>query len=101
MTFRVNRAFALIKSGKAATRGKVSLIGRLPLTAEKATKKEDDEIFQLRTLRVQEAALKVLKARRRVDAATLSSELTELLKVNSIFKIMKDNMRLFFKPVIF
>ena len=81
MTFRVNRAFALIKSGKAATRGKVSLIGRLPLTAEKASKKEDDEIHQLRALRVQEAALKVLKARRKVDTTTLSSELTELLKV--------------------
>ncbi|CBY40740.1 unnamed protein product [Oikopleura dioica] len=94
MTFRVNRAFALIKSGKAATRGKVSLIGRLPLTAEKASKKEDDEIFQLRTLRVQEAALKVLKARRRVDAATLSSELTELLKSQFLptMKMIKEQL---------
>lgn len=40
--FRVNRAFALIKNGKVAPRGKVSLIGRLPLVAEKNSRKDDE-----------------------------------------------------------
>ena len=40
--FRVNRAFALIKGGKVAPRGKVSLIGRLALTAEKNSRKDDE-----------------------------------------------------------
>ena len=44
--FRVNRAFALIKGGKVAPRGKVSLIGRLALTAEKNSRK-DDEVKKL------------------------------------------------------
>ena len=46
--FRVNRAFALIKAGKVVSRGKVSLIGRLALTAEKNTRKEDEVFFQLK-----------------------------------------------------
>ena len=38
------------------------------------------ELNQLRSLRVQEAALKILKSRRRIGAADFTCELVELLK---------------------
>ena len=42
-------------------RGKVSLVGRLPLVAERVNKEGSDEIEQLRAMRIQEAILKILK----------------------------------------
>ena len=78
--FRINRGFALIKGGKAAPRGKVSLIGRLPLVAEKVNKDEKDEIEEFRAMRCQEAIVKILKTRKTMSLANLTSELIEILK---------------------
>ena len=58
ITFRINRAFALIKGGKVAPRGKVSLIGRLPLVAERPNADDQAEVEQLRGMRVQVKYLK-------------------------------------------
>lgn len=78
--FRVNRSFSLIKGGKVAPRGKVSLIGRLPLVADRASKKELDDIALIRSLRTQEAIQKILKSRKSVTKADLVSELVDMLK---------------------
>jgi hypothetical protein len=78
--FRINRAFALIKGAKVAPRGKVSLIGRLPLVADKNSRKEDEELYQLRALRIQEAASKVMKSRRKITPTDFTCQIIEILK---------------------
>ncbi|PAV67940.1 hypothetical protein WR25_01186 [Diploscapter pachys] len=78
--FYINHDFHLIKNGKPQTRGKVNLIGRLQLTMEPTADKEHEEIIALREFRVQEAIVKILKTRKSITSAQLTSELVELLK---------------------
>ena len=92
--FRINRGFALIKGGKVAPRGKVSLIGRLPLVAERPNSDDQQEIEQVRGMRTQEAIIKIMKSRKKSTLANLTSELVEVLRAQFLppKKIIKVNM---------
>ncbi|KAK6636642.1 Cullin-5 [Polyplax serrata] len=78
--FWVNQEFALVKNGKIQKRGKINLIGRLQLSTERSKEEENESIVQLRILRVQEAIIKILKMRKKINNAQLQSELVDILK---------------------
>ncbi|VDM96638.1 unnamed protein product [Thelazia callipaeda] len=78
--FWINQQFAVVKNGKEQNRGRINLIGRLPLSSETNVQLEHDDIIALRVLRVQEAIVKVMKVRKRCQSAQLQTELIELLK---------------------
>lgn len=93
--FYVNQEFAIVKNGKSQRRGKVfthqlehsiswictemtcfiifqlNLIGRLQLSTERSIQEDNQSIVQLRILRVQEAIIKIMKVRKRLNNATL------------------------------
>ncbi|VDO63156.1 unnamed protein product [Heligmosomoides polygyrus] len=78
--FYINHDFHLIKNGKEQHRGRINLIGRLQLTMESSASKEHEDIVALRELRVQEAAVKIMKMRKTITSAQLQTELVEMLK---------------------
>eukprot|EP00095_Tigriopus_kingsejongensis_P002852 maker-scaffold442_size170051-snap-gene-0.30 protein:Tk02852 transcript:maker-scaffold442_size170051-snap-gene-0.30-mRNA-1 annotation:"Cullin-5" len=78
--FWINHDFAMVKNGKLQKRGKVSLIGRLQLCTDKAKEEENEGIMQLRIFRTQEAIIKILKMRKRINNAQLQTELVDILK---------------------
>lgn len=69
--FWVNQEFALIKNGKPQKRGKINLIGRLQLSTERSQQEDNQSIVQLRILRTQEAIIKIMKMRKRLNNAAL------------------------------
>ncbi|KFM65638.1 Cullin-5, partial [Stegodyphus mimosarum] len=78
--FWVNQEFSLMKNSKPQKRGKVNLIGRLQLSTERSEQEENERIVLLRTLRTQEAIMKIMKMRKQVTNAQLQTELVEILK---------------------
>lgn len=58
----------------------MNLIGRLQLSTERSKEEENESIVQLRILRVQEAIIKILKMRKKINNAQLQSELVDILK---------------------
>jgi len=79
--FRVNNKFQLMgKNGRIMKRGRVNLIGRLQLQAEKTREEEAESILRVRTLRTQEAIMKILKMRKKISFPMLHIELTNVLK---------------------
>ncbi|XP_030851115.1 cullin-5-like isoform X3 [Strongylocentrotus purpuratus] len=78
--FWVNQDFAVIKNGKPQKRGKINLIGRLQLSTERSTEEDKEGIVQLRILRTQEAIVKIMKMRKKLNNAQLQTELVEILK---------------------
>ncbi|PIO68065.1 cullin family protein, partial [Teladorsagia circumcincta] len=78
--FYINHDFRLIKNGKEQQRGRINLIGRLQLSMESSATKEHEDIVALRELRVQEAAVKIMKMRKTITSAQLQTELVEMLK---------------------
>ncbi|KAK0162294.1 hypothetical protein PV327_008643 [Microctonus hyperodae] len=78
--FWVNQEFAIIKNGKLQKRGKINLIGRLQLSTERSKEEDNQCIVQLRILRVQEAIIKILKMRKKINNAQLQTELVDILK---------------------
>ncbi|XP_077975041.1 cullin-5-like [Styela clava] len=78
--FSVNHQYALIKNGKVQKRGRINLIGRLQLSTERTREEDNEGIIQLRILRTQEAIVKILKMRKRINHAQLQTELVEMLK---------------------
>uniref|UniRef100_A0A1A9WJC8 Cullin-5 n=1 Tax=Glossina brevipalpis TaxID=37001 RepID=A0A1A9WJC8_9MUSC len=78
--FQVNQEFAVVKNGKSQRRGKLNLIGRLQLSTERSIQEDNQSIVQLRILRVQEAIIKIMKMRKRINNATLQAELIDILK---------------------
>ncbi|VDM56359.1 unnamed protein product [Angiostrongylus costaricensis] len=78
--FFINHDFHLIKNGKNQLRGRINLIGRLQLSMESTASKEHEDIVALRELRVQEAAVKIMKMRKTITSAQLQTELVEMLK---------------------
>ena len=78
--FRINHDFAMVKNGKVQKRGKVSLIGRLQLSTDRAREEENEGIMQLRIFRTQEAIIKILKMRKRISNGQLQTELVDILK---------------------
>lgn len=79
-SFWINQEFGLVKMGKLLKRGKINLIGRLQLSTEKSKEEDNENIVQLRILRVQEAIIKILKMRKRISNAQLQTELVDILK---------------------
>lgn len=69
--FWINQEFALIKNGKPQKRGKINLIGRLQLSTERSQQEDNQSIVQLRILRTQEAIIKIMKMRKRINNAAL------------------------------
>lgn len=87
--FWINQEFAIIKNGKIQRRGKVcslfrvvfyvkvklisqmNLIGRLQLSTERSQQEDNQSIVQLRILRTQEAIIKIMKMRKRLNNAAL------------------------------
>lgn len=49
----------------------MNLIGRLQLSTERSIQEDNQSIVQLRILRVQEAIIKIMKMRKRMNNATL------------------------------
>lgn len=49
----------------------LNLIGRLQLSTERSIQEDNQSIVQLRILRVQEAIIKIMKVRKRLNNATL------------------------------
>ncbi|XP_055375208.1 cullin-5 [Condylostylus longicornis] len=78
--FWVNQEFAIIKNGKMQRRGKLNLIGRLQLSTERSQQEDNQSIVQLRILRTQEAIIKIMKMRKRINNAALQAELVDILK---------------------
>ncbi|XP_034940413.1 cullin-5 isoform X2 [Chelonus insularis] len=78
--FWVNQEFAIIKNGKLQKRGRINLIGRLQLSTERSKEEDNQCIVQLRILRVQEAIIKILKMRKKINNAQLQTELVDILK---------------------
>uniref|UniRef100_A0AC34QHY8 Cullin family profile domain-containing protein n=1 Tax=Panagrolaimus sp. JU765 TaxID=591449 RepID=A0AC34QHY8_9BILA len=78
--FWVNHEFALFKNDKPQPRGKLNLIGRLNVAVDPQVELECEEVMQLRTFRLQEAIVKIMKTRRKMTSAQLQTELVELLK---------------------
>ncbi|XP_019847093.1 cullin-5 [Bactrocera dorsalis] len=78
--FSVNQEFAVVKNGKAQRRGKMNMIGRLQLSTERSQQEDNQSIVQLRILRTQEAIIKIMKMRKRLNNATLQAELIDILK---------------------
>lgn len=90
--FYINQEFAIVKNGKSQRRGKVrtpisglnrfnsnllspfpqlNLIGRLQLSTERSQQEDNQSIVQLRILRTQEAIIKIMKVRKRMNNAAL------------------------------
>jgi cullin-5 len=65
--FWINQEFCLIKNDRPQTRGKLNLIGRLQLNQDPGIEQEHEEILQLRTFRVQEAIVKIMKTRKKLN----------------------------------
>lgn len=78
--FYINHQFGIMKNGKLQKRGKLNLIGRLQLSTDKAREEDNEGIIRLRELRTQEAIVKILKMRKKISNAQLSSELVFILK---------------------
>ncbi|XP_066586971.1 cullin-5 [Prorops nasuta] len=78
--FWVNQEFAIVKNGRLQKRGKINLIGRLQLSTERSEEEDNQSIVQLRILRVQEAIIKILKMRKKINNAQLQTELIDILK---------------------
>uniref|UniRef100_A0A1I7ZH63 Cullin-5 n=1 Tax=Steinernema glaseri TaxID=37863 RepID=A0A1I7ZH63_9BILA len=78
--FWINKEFAIIKGSKPQKHGRMSVIGRLPLTIEQLNRREHDDIIALRELRTQEAIVKIMKTRKTMTSAQLETELVEILK---------------------
>ncbi|KAL3101325.1 hypothetical protein niasHT_028081 [Heterodera trifolii] len=78
--FWLNHEFCLIKNEKPQSRGKINLIGRLQLNQDAGIEQEHEEILQLRTFRVQEAIVKIMKTRKRLNQAQLQTELVDVLR---------------------
>jgi len=79
--FWINHDFSLVKQGKIQNRGRLNLIGRMPLTLDKKTQEQDESaIVELRKYRVQEGIIKIMKSRRQMRHVELCSELLELLR---------------------
>ena len=49
----------------------LNLIGRLQLSTERSVQEDNQSIVQLRILRTQEAIIKIMKMRKRMNNATL------------------------------
>lgn len=56
------------------------MIGRLQLSTEKCKEEDNESIIQLRILRTQEAIVKIMKMRRKMNNSQLQTELVEMLK---------------------
>lgn len=89
--FWINQDFSIIKNGKIQRRGKVchlefnflfeyfflsifeqiNLIGRLQLSTERSQQEDNQSIVQLRILRTQEAIIKIMKMRKKLNNALL------------------------------
>uniref|UniRef100_A0A1L8DX62 Cullin-5 n=1 Tax=Nyssomyia neivai TaxID=330878 RepID=A0A1L8DX62_9DIPT len=78
--FWVNQEFALIKNNRPQRRGKINMIGRLQLSTERSQQEDNQSIVQLRILRTQEAIIKIMKMRKRLNNAALQAELIDILK---------------------
>ncbi|KAL5285463.1 CUL5 family protein [Megaselia abdita] len=92
--FYINQEFAVIKNGKPQTRGKLNLVGRLQLSTEKSQQEDNQSIVELRILRTQEAIIKIMKHRKRMNNADLQAELITILK-NMFFpsrKMIKEQL---------
>ena len=79
-TFWINHNFALYKNDKVQTRGKLNLVGRFNPVNDPQIELECEEVMQLRTFRLQEAIVKIMKTRRKMTSAQLQTELVEMLK---------------------
>uniref|UniRef100_A0A914HHC4 Cullin-5 n=1 Tax=Globodera rostochiensis TaxID=31243 RepID=A0A914HHC4_GLORO len=77
--FWLNQEFCLIKNDKPQSRGRINLIGRLQLNQDAGIEQEHEEILQLRTFRVQEAIVKIMKTRKKLNQAQLQTELVDVL----------------------
>ncbi|XP_059614263.1 cullin-5 [Phlebotomus argentipes] len=78
--FWVNQEFALIKNNRPQRRGKINMVGRLQLSTERSQQEDNQSIVQLRILRTQEAIIKIMKMRKRLNNAALQAELIDILK---------------------
>ncbi|XP_037027096.1 cullin-5 isoform X2 [Bradysia coprophila] len=78
--FWINQEFAIIKNGKIQRRGKMNLIGRLQLSTERSQQEDNQSIVQLRILRTQEAIIKIMKMRKRLNNGALQAELIDILR---------------------
>ncbi|XP_037944656.1 cullin-5 [Teleopsis dalmanni] len=78
--FYINQDFAVVKNCKSQRRGKLNLIGRLQLSTERSQQEDNQSIVQLRILRTQEAIIKIMKMRKRINNASLQAELIDILK---------------------
>lgn len=78
--FRINEEFAIVKNGKVQRRGKINLIGRLQLNTERSVHEDNQSIVQLRILRTQEAIIRIMKMRKKLNNAALQVELIDILK---------------------
>uniref|UniRef100_A0A914Y272 Cullin-5 n=1 Tax=Panagrolaimus superbus TaxID=310955 RepID=A0A914Y272_9BILA len=78
--FWINGDFGITKNEKIQPRGRLNLIGRLNVIADATTDQECDEVIRLRCFRLQEAIIKIMKARRKISSAQLEVELVEQLK---------------------
>ena len=70
------------------------MIGRLQLSTEKSKEEDNEGIMHLRILRVQEAIVKIMKMRKKMNNAALQTELIEILK-NMFFpskKLIKEQI---------
>ncbi|KAJ6636607.1 Cullin-5 [Pseudolycoriella hygida] len=78
--FWINQEFAVIKNGKVQRRGKMNLIGRLQLSTERSQQEDNQSIVQLRIFRTQEAIIKIMKMRKRLNNGALQAELIDILR---------------------
>ena len=78
--FWINQEFGIVKGGKLQKRGKISMIGKLQLSTEASKKEDEDAIIALRVMRIQEAAVKIMKMRKTLSNAALQTELVQMLK---------------------
>lgn len=76
----INHDFALYKNDKPQPRGKLNLVGRLNVMHDPQVELECEEVMQLRTFRLQEAIVKIMKTRRKLTSAQLQTELIQMLK---------------------
>jgi cullin-5 len=77
--FWINDDFGITKNDKIQPRGRLNLIGRLNII-DATPDQECDEVIRLRCFRLQEAIIKIMKARRKISSAQLEVELVEQLK---------------------
>ncbi|CAL8100197.1 unnamed protein product [Calicophoron daubneyi] len=78
--FWINMDFSNIKAGKAQSRRRFNLIGRLQLTQDSSNEQESMAIVELRQLRAQEGVIKIMKTRKRLNFNELYKELVDLLR---------------------